>query len=131
MNKHIFIGRVGKDAEIREIKGRNYACFDLASSETRNGEKRTTWVQVRKLDPDSKLAKYITKGTTLYVEGIPTVSAYIKDGVANANTTIWCNYLEFCSAGQSSNNNNQNSKAATSGQTPEVADNYNNDELPF
>ena len=131
MNKQIFIGKVGKDAEIREIKGRNYASFDLASSETRNGEKRTTWVQVRKLDPDGKLTKYITKGTTLYVEGIPTVSAYINDGVANANTTIWANYLEFCSAGQSSNKENQNSKAATSGQTPEVADNYNNDELPF
>ena len=32
MNKQIFIGRVGKNAELRDINGRNYACFDLASS---------------------------------------------------------------------------------------------------
>lgn len=130
MNKQIFIGRVGKNAELRDINGRNYACFDLASSETRNGEKRTTWVQVRKFDPEGKITKYITKGTTIYVEGKPTVSAYIKDGNAFANTTIWCNYLEFCSAGQNSNNSNQNTKAATSGHTPVVADNFN-DDLPF
>jgi len=108
MNKQIFIGHVGKDAEIKEIKGSNYACFDLASSETRNGEKRITWIQIRKKDPEGKLTPYIKKGTCIYAEGIPTVSAYInKDNVACANTTIWAEKIEFCSSPQQ-----------TQGQTP-------------
>lgn len=103
MNKQIFIGHVGKDAEIKEIKGSNYACFDLASSETRNGEKRITWIQIRKKDPEGKLTPYIKKGTCIYAEGIPTVSAYInKENVACANTTIWAEKIEFCSAPQQS-----------------------------
>lgn len=102
MNKQIFIGHVGKDAEIKEIKGSNYACFDLASSETRNGEKRITWIQIRKKDPEGKLTPYIKKGTCIYAEGIPTVSAYIKENVAYANTTIWAEKIEFCSSPQQS-----------------------------
>jgi single-strand DNA-binding protein len=103
MNKQIFIGHVGKDAEIKEIKGSNYACFDLASSETRNGEKRITWIQIRKKDPEGKLAPYIKKGTCIYAEGIPTVSAYLnKENTPCANTTIWAEKIEFCSSPQQS-----------------------------
>lgn len=101
MNKQIFIGHVGKDAEIKEIKGSNYACFDLASSETRNGEKRITWIQIRKKDPEGKLTPYIKKGTCIYAEGIPTVTAYLnKENQPCANTTIWAEKIEFCSTPQ-------------------------------
>ncbi len=142
MNKQIFIGHVGKDAEIKDIKGTNYACFDLASSENRNGEKRITWIQIRKKDPEGKLTPYIKKGTCIYAEGIPTVSAYIKENVAYANTTIWAEKIEFCSAPQQSQSPVQQPVAAKPASSDPFAMPANNqvpssdpfdvnDDLPF
>ena len=90
------IGCVGKDAELNEINGNQYACFDLAHSEKVRGEKRTTWVKVRKLDRDGVFAQWITRGIPVYVEGRPQVSAYVnKEGAPVAEMTIWADRLEF------------------------------------
>lgn len=90
------VGCAGADAEYKEIAGNGYACFNLAHSEKVRGEKRTTWVRVRKLDKDNVLAQWITKGKPLYVEGRPQVSTYVaKDGQTVAELTLWADRLEF------------------------------------
>ena len=96
MIKIMMIGCVGNDAELKEIKERQYACFDLAHSEKIRGEKKTTWIRVRKLDQDGQLCQWIKKGKPLYVEGRPVAGAYInKEGNPTAELTIWADRLDF------------------------------------
>ena len=96
MIKIMMIGCVGNDAELKEIKERQYVCFDLAHSEKIRGEKKTTWIRVRKLDPDGQLCQWIKKGKPMYVEGRPVAGAYInKDGNPTADLTIWADRIEF------------------------------------
>lgn len=104
----MMIGCVGKDAETVEINGSRYASFSLAHGEKVKGEKRTTWVKVRKLDTGGSLAQWITKGKPIYVEGRPQVSAYTsKDGVQMAEMTIWADRLEFISGTNAGANDGQ------------------------
>lgn len=120
MIRTTMIGCVGKDAELNEINGNQYVCFDLAHSEKVRGEKRTTWVRVRKLDRDGMFAQWITKGKPVYVEGRPQVTAYTsKDGTLMAEMTIWADRLEFIAGANSAENGTANGQPAVGQHRPQ------------
>ena len=96
MIKTIATGNIGKDAELKQIGGNNYACFSIAITEKVKGEARTTWIDVVKHDKDGKLTPYLKKGTRVQVIGKPTTSGYTnKNGDIISSITIWANELEF------------------------------------
>lgn len=97
MIKIIATGNIGKDAELKQIGGNNYACFSIAITEKVKGESRTTWVDVVKYDKDGKLTPYLKKGVRLQVIGKPTTSGYTnKNDDIVSTLTIWVmNELEF------------------------------------
>lgn len=97
MIKIIATGNIGKDAELKQIGGNNYACFSIAITEKVKGEARTTWVDVVKHDKEGKLTPYLKKGTRVQVIGKPTTSGYTnKNGDIVSTLTIWVmNDLEF------------------------------------
>lgn len=97
MIKIIATGNIGKDAELKQIGGNNYACFSIAITEKVKGESRTTWVDVVKYDKEGKLTPYLKKGVRLQVIGKPTTSGYTnKNGDIVSTLTIWVmNELEF------------------------------------
>lgn len=96
MIKIIATGNIGKDAELKQIGGNNYACFSIAITEKVKGEARTTWVDVVKHDKEGKLTPYLKKGTRVQVIGKPTTSGYTnKNGDVVTSITIWANELEF------------------------------------
>ncbi len=118
MIKTEVIGCVGQDAVLRDIAGNTYACFDLAVKERAKGEDKTTWVRVRKIDREQRLAQYITKGKAIFVEGRPQVSAYQnKEGNPAADLTVWADRLEFVS-GTGSNGGQQQTGYAQCVQQP-------------
>ena len=90
-------GNIGKDAELKQIGGNNYACFSIAITEKVKGESRTTWVDVVKYDKEGKLTPYLKKGVRVQVIGKPTTSGYTnKNGDIVSTLTIWVmNELEF------------------------------------
>ena len=101
------IGRIGADAEVRKAGPRSVIDFRIATTERykdRNGEKqeRTTWVKCSLWRDDDKtsLAQYLTKGTLIYVEGTPVVSAYLKDGEARASQELTVLQFEFLAGGK-------------------------------
>lgn len=99
------IGRVGQDAELKTIGGRQYASFSVASTEkTKNGDK-TTWVDIMKYDENGKVTPYIRKGTYLWIRGKITLSAYNKNGETRASMTIWADRFHFCGGGSRDNQN--------------------------
>lgn len=97
MIKIIATGNIGKDAELKQIGGNNYACFSIAIIEKVKGESRTTWVDVVKHDKEGKLTPYLKKGIRVQVIGKPTTSGYTnKNGDIVSTLTIWVmNELEF------------------------------------
>lgn len=97
MIKIIATGNIGKDAELKQIGGNNYACFSIAITEKVKGESRTTWVDVVKHDKEGKLTPYLKKGVRVQVIGKPTTSGYTnKNGDIVSTLTIWVmNELEF------------------------------------
>lgn len=82
MLKVDLIGRIGKDAEIKNINGKSYIAFNVATSEyykDANGNKveRTTWVSCLKPgDTTSPVIAYLLKGTQVFVRGDLTVKPY-------------------------------------------------------
>lgn len=97
MIKIIATGNIGKDAELKQIGGNNYACFSIAITEKVKGESRTTWVDVVKYDKEGKLTPYLKKGVRVQVIGKPTTSGYTnKNGDIVSTLTMWVmNELEF------------------------------------
>lgn len=97
MIKIMATGNIGKDAELKQIGGNNYACFSIAITEKVKGESRTTWVDVVKYDKEGKLTPYLKKGVRVQVIGKPTTSGYTnKNGDIVSTLTIWVmNELEF------------------------------------
>lgn len=73
------IGRLGRDAEVKEWEHGSYVTFAVAHDERRReGEKQTTWVYVRYgIKEGSTLPQYLTKGTLVYIKGKP--GAFVAD----------------------------------------------------
>jgi single-strand DNA-binding protein len=86
MLKLQIIGYLGRDAEVREVGGNNVVIsFSVAYTEKykdRNGvlQEKTTWVRCSLWrQPDkTAVAQYLTKGTQVFVEGVPSANAYLS-----------------------------------------------------
>ena len=81
MNNHSIVGRVGKDAEVRDAGKNKVTTFSVAWSSP-FGEKNTTWFKVNLFgDRFVKLAGYIKKGDMIGVTGPTELKPYTtKDG---------------------------------------------------
>lgn len=87
LNRFSFIGRLGKDAEVKSLDGGKVVIkFSVAVTErwkTRDGEKKekTDWIECEIWDNSGKanLAQYIRKGNEIYVEGKPYARGWVKD----------------------------------------------------
>jgi single-strand DNA-binding protein len=66
-----FVGRLGKDAEVRATKaGKSWASFTVAVDTNVDSEAGTAWVRVALFgDTVDALAPRLTKGTEIYCEG--------------------------------------------------------------
>jgi single-strand DNA-binding protein len=82
MIKLQLIGHLGKSAIKREANGKSVLSFTVASTERfKNAQgvqhERTTWVDCALWERDN-LAPYLVQGQQVFVEGTPSVDAYIN-----------------------------------------------------
>jgi single-strand DNA-binding protein len=82
------IGRLGQDAQINNVNGKNVINFSVAYSEkfkNQQGEDvdKTTWVSCAYWTERLNVATYLKKGTQVYVEGKPEAKTY-----TNANKEV-------------------------------------------
>lgn len=93
------IGNVGQDARVNEVNGRRSINFSVAHNhkfKDANGTEveQTVWVNCSYWKSESQsteIAKYLTRGTQIYLEGIPEVKTYKnKEGqtVASLNLSV-------------------------------------------
>jgi single-strand DNA-binding protein len=88
MQRTTIIGRVGKDAEVKELSAGKVINFSVAVTEKwiKDGksQEKTTWYDCTKWGDSTKIADYIKKGDQIYIEGNCTADAFLKDGEAKA-----------------------------------------------
>lgn len=128
-----FIGRIGQDAEVKNVGTNNSVInFSVAYTERfkdRNGNNKenTTWIKCaiwRKPD-NVKIAEYIKKGGLVYISGIPKVDSYEgNNGKVFTSLSVIVKDLEFLAK---PNNNTNNSTDNNSGNNEQTG----GDDLPF
>jgi len=99
MIKLIVSGRVGQDAEVKNVGDNTVCSFSVAHTEKVYGatpSEKTIWVTCSIWgERGVKLAPHIVKGTFVVVEGSGGVNAYMKNGEASAAIRCMVNSIEF------------------------------------
>lgn len=91
------IGNIGKDAEIRNINGRECVAFNVAHSEKYNGKESTQWVSVLMNGNGGQLLQYLKKGTKVFVRGHLSVSQYQNNnGQWNVGMNVSASEVHLC-----------------------------------
>ncbi len=101
MNKVILMGNLGADPELRMGSGTQIMKLRLATRETFPGkdgqrQERTDWHQVVMFGPRAEaLAKHLSKGQGLLIEGSLRTRSYEKDGEKRYSTEVIANNIEW------------------------------------
>jgi len=98
LNQCNFIGRLGRDPEIKFTEGGKAVCsISIACSEKYKGEERTVWVSVIFWEKLAEIAsQYLRKGSLIFVSGrLQTRSWEDKDGNKKFTTEIVCKDMKM------------------------------------
>jgi single-strand DNA-binding protein len=118
MIKLIVSGRVGNDAEVKNVGDNTVCSFSVAHSEKVYGptpSEKVIWITCSIWgERGVKLAPHILKGTFVVVEGSGGVNAYLNKNTGAAEAVIRCmvNSLEF---GGKPNASNESSSVTSTG----------------
>ena len=100
INQCNFIGRLGRDPEIRyTTSGKAVATFSIACSEKRGGEETTEWVNVVAWEKLAEIAgQYLTKGSLVFISGrMQTRKWQDKEGGTRYTTEIVAREMKMLS----------------------------------
>lgn len=105
VNKHILVGRLGGDPELRFIPSGKAVCtFNLATEQTwkdqqGSRQKKTNWHRIVIWGPAAEnAAKYLAKGREVYLEGkVETREYQDKDGNKRYTTETVVYEMQFLS----------------------------------
>lgn len=97
LNKVMLIGRLGRDPESKITQsGKSVCTFTLATDTGYGGNKKTDWHNITVFDKAAdNCAKFLRKGSPVYVEGRISYDAYEKDGIKHTTTKIIANTVLF------------------------------------
>lgn len=148
LNKVMLFGNLGADPELKMTAGGQAVLkLRIATTETyldRNNtrQERTEWHSVTLWGKRGEaLAKFLSKGARIFVEGSLRTSSYEKDGEKRYRTEINATNVILAGGRQSSEERNANSRpsaqtgsgGAGSSQVSDdyASDDYGGDEIPF
>ena len=126
------IGRIGKDAQVIEGKNGKFLSMDIAVDDFNKGENITTWVRIRSSKNNHvKLAKYLTKGRIILVEGtLAQPQIWIdKNNVQRVQLSITAGSVQFVNTGKKRDGETIKAESMPEQTFPAPAD--KEDDLPF
>ena len=139
LNKYLFHGTLGGDAEVKTLdNGNSVISFSVAISEKwtdKSGEKKekTHWVKCNKWvssGGSTKISDYLKKGQQVIIEGVPSASAFKdKEGNAKGSLEVKINDLTLVGGKKSESSSSEPSYQHTAPQEPAPSD--TTDDLPF
>ena len=108
MNVVTLMGNLGKDPEYREGSV-NVCKFTLAVTDGYGDKKRTDWIPVVCFNKIAdNCAKYLTKGSKVYVVGKIQTGSYEKDGRTVYTTDVIASQVGFISSKGNSSSEREN-----------------------
>lgn len=136
MNQGIFSGRIGRDAEVRQMPNGDPVCnFALAVDIGSRDNPETMWIDCSLFGKRGQnSAQWLKKGTKLFVHGRLTLVTFTKkDGSTDKGLRL--NVTEFDFGGSRSESeqqpqHSQHHQAKSNGYAPSAADDYS-DDIPF
>ena len=152
LNRIMFVGFLGKDAEVRYMpNGNAVANFSVASTEKwkdkASGEpqERTEWLRCNAFDKLAEICgEYLTKGKLVYVDGPLQTRKYTdKDGVERYSTECRVQTMKMLGSGKSDDGDRppeqrENRAAAKERTKPQQSTGFDNmdddnmdDDIPF
>ena len=113
INKAIIVGNVGNDPDIRTMpNGNQVVNLSLATSdewkdkETGEKKEKTEWHRCIFFNQIADIAaKYVNKGSKLYIEGRLQTRSYEQDGVKKYSTEIVVKDMQMLDSKKESTNN--------------------------
>lgn len=89
------IGNLGKDAETKNINGKDYLSFSVASTEKQGEQEQTTWVSVLASN-NPNLLPYLKKGQQVFVSGKLKASIYQNQNSFGIDLSVFAQTLQLC-----------------------------------
>lgn len=147
-NKITIIGNLGKDPELRYTPQGNAVCnFSMATNEKRRDkggdlQDVTTWFRITLWGKQAENAsKYLTKGSTVYIEGRLRVEEWAdRDGKNRHTLDVQATDMQFIGSSRndeysgSSSSDNAADEPSSSGGGSSTANNFSgptDDDIPF
>tara|TARA_B100000214_G_scaffold328866_1_gene268246 strand:- start:4379 stop:4801 length:423 start_codon:yes stop_codon:yes gene_type:complete len=135
VNKVIIVGNVGSDPDIRTMpNGNQVVNLSIATSDewkdknTGDKKEKTEWHRCVFFNKIADIAaKYVNKGSKLYVEGRLQTRSYEQDGVKKYSTEIVVNDMQML---DSKNTNSNNEVKEASNNDIAKFDSFD-DDIPF
>ena len=138
------IGNLGKDAETKNINGKEYLSFSVASTEKKGDQENTIWISCLASN-NTNLLPYLKKGQQVFVSGRMTASIYQSQNNIGMDISVFVSTLQLCGGkreeaqqqvAQPAYSGNPAPSAQQAAQQPPTpfppADNYDDDsQLPF
>lgn len=140
VNKVILVGNLGRDPELSQTQSMKSVCrLNVATSrkwtnkQTGETQEETEWHRVSVWGPQAdSCSRYLSKGSSVYVEGRLRTSSYEQDGVKKYSTEIVAESVQFL-RGSESNGGGQPSaqKPASPKPSTAAAPALDDDDIPF
>ena len=129
LNKIQIIGNLGRDPEVKTVGSSKVAEFSVAVTEKYNdkdGQKqeKTEWVNVVFWGRQAEICEqYLTKGSSVYIEGKLQTQTWEKDGEKKYKTVVQGFVMQMLGGGQT--------QSKPSPKTETKAEEVQDDDLPF
>jgi single-strand DNA-binding protein len=140
LNRVMLIGNLGADPELRFTKG-GTAVVNLSLScsrswwdkEKQEKKEETEWIRVTVWGKQGEACKkYLSKGSSAYVEGRLQTTSYDKDGQKHWSTAVVADDVKFLSGSSSSEGGGGGgSTSSRNDQVPPLGDDFGDDGIPF
>jgi single-strand DNA-binding protein len=146
LNKVVLIGNLGRDPEIRHSQqGLAVVNFSIATSEqwtdknTGDRQEKTEWHNIVVFGKQAETcARYLSKGSQIFIEGRLQTSTYEKEGQTHYMTKIVVSNFQFLGDKQGSRDYPEPGLKPTKGpqgrNNPEIYDEHKpipDDDIPF
>ena len=89
------IGNIGKDAETKQINGKDYISFSVASTEKSGEQESTTWISVLTSN-NANLLPFLKKGQQVFVQGRLKVGMYQTQQNVGIDISVFASTLQLC-----------------------------------
>lgn len=92
-----FVGRVGRDAELKDVGGNKVLSFSLANDVGFGDKKKTNWLNCNLWGKQGEsVARFVTKGKQIWVSGELSTREYTgKDGTNKTSLEVRVNQLDL------------------------------------